>query len=75
MPSFLVSREWDNRNRWCDGQVCPDVGQELWRLGRDGEQEPCPGWKIRKSPALDRENWRGEPCLERTEGEPWLERT
>ncbi|GFX13415.1 hypothetical protein TNCV_2191691 [Trichonephila clavipes] len=18
---------------WCDGQVCPDVGQELWHLG------------------------------------------
>ncbi|GFV00434.1 hypothetical protein TNCV_3644121 [Trichonephila clavipes] len=26
MPSFLVLREGDNRNRWRDGQVCPDVG-------------------------------------------------
>ncbi|GFU49662.1 hypothetical protein TNCV_2906241 [Trichonephila clavipes] len=22
-------REWDNRNRWRDGQVCPDVGQGI----------------------------------------------
>ncbi|GFV28554.1 hypothetical protein TNCV_3985051 [Trichonephila clavipes] len=29
----------------------------------------------RKSPALDRENLRGEPWMERTRGEPWLERT
>ncbi|GFW83305.1 hypothetical protein TNCV_2509451 [Trichonephila clavipes] len=21
-------------HRWCDGQVCPDVRQELWRLGQ-----------------------------------------
>ncbi|GFX35603.1 hypothetical protein TNCV_104081 [Trichonephila clavipes] len=26
MSSFLVLREGDNRNRWRDGQVCPDVG-------------------------------------------------
>ncbi|GFT77011.1 hypothetical protein TNCV_1099091 [Trichonephila clavipes] len=24
--SFLVLRERDTRNRWRDGQVCPDVG-------------------------------------------------
>ncbi|GFT61108.1 hypothetical protein TNCV_4558381 [Trichonephila clavipes] len=24
------------RNRWRDGQVCPDVEKELWRLGPDG---------------------------------------
>ncbi|GFY24996.1 hypothetical protein TNCV_2691871 [Trichonephila clavipes] len=29
MSSRLVSREWDNRNRWCDGQVCPEVGQGI----------------------------------------------
>ncbi|GFV17348.1 hypothetical protein TNCV_4218621 [Trichonephila clavipes] len=23
------------RNRWRDGPVCPDVDQELWRLGPD----------------------------------------
>ncbi|GFT89451.1 hypothetical protein TNCV_4387321 [Trichonephila clavipes] len=22
-------REWDNRKRWRDGQVCPDVGQGI----------------------------------------------
>ncbi|GFV97243.1 hypothetical protein TNCV_155601 [Trichonephila clavipes] len=27
--SFLVFREGDNRNRWRDGQVCPDVGQGI----------------------------------------------
>ncbi|GFT24407.1 hypothetical protein TNCV_3252481 [Trichonephila clavipes] len=25
--------------RWCDGQVCPDVDKELWRLGPDGSGE------------------------------------
>ncbi|GFV92936.1 hypothetical protein TNCV_1693291 [Trichonephila clavipes] len=28
--------EWNTRNRWRDGQVCPDVDKELWRLGPDG---------------------------------------
>ncbi|GFX82061.1 hypothetical protein TNCV_397911 [Trichonephila clavipes] len=28
--------EGDTRNRWRDGQVCPDVDKELWRLGPDG---------------------------------------
>ncbi|GFY15766.1 hypothetical protein TNCV_1284111 [Trichonephila clavipes] len=28
--------EGDTRNRWCDGQMCPDVDKELWRLGPDG---------------------------------------
>ncbi|GFY01925.1 hypothetical protein TNCV_4796471 [Trichonephila clavipes] len=27
MSSFLVLCEGDTRNRWRDGQVCPDVGQ------------------------------------------------
>ncbi|GFX65717.1 hypothetical protein TNCV_4094091 [Trichonephila clavipes] len=40
MSSFLVLSEGDTRNRWRDGQVCPDVGQgtmEPWarRLGRE----------------------------------------
>ncbi|GFX94240.1 hypothetical protein TNCV_4292851 [Trichonephila clavipes] len=47
MSSFLVLSEGVNRNRWRDGQVCPDVGQGTmapWarRLGRekkDGERE------------------------------------
>ncbi|GFT56037.1 hypothetical protein TNCV_3117221 [Trichonephila clavipes] len=28
-----VLYEGDTRNRWRDGQVCPDVDKELWRLG------------------------------------------
>ncbi|GFV89810.1 hypothetical protein TNCV_4690391 [Trichonephila clavipes] len=28
--------EGDTRNRWRDGQVCPDVDKELCRLGPDG---------------------------------------
>ncbi|GFX78198.1 hypothetical protein TNCV_5135451 [Trichonephila clavipes] len=27
MSSFLVLSDRDTRNRWRDGQVCPDVGQ------------------------------------------------
>ncbi|GFT37356.1 hypothetical protein TNCV_4285061 [Trichonephila clavipes] len=41
MSSFLVSREWDNRNRWRDGQVCPDVGQGImapWARRPGGHQ-------------------------------------
>ncbi|GFY01679.1 hypothetical protein TNCV_2608621 [Trichonephila clavipes] len=36
MSSFLVLCEGDTRNRWRNGQVCPDVDKELWRLGPDG---------------------------------------
>ncbi|GFY04401.1 hypothetical protein TNCV_4414891 [Trichonephila clavipes] len=44
MSSFLVLSEGDTRNRWRDGQVCPDVGQGTmapWarRLGREGRTE------------------------------------
>ncbi|GFY04317.1 hypothetical protein TNCV_4414051 [Trichonephila clavipes] len=35
MSSFLGFCEGDTRNRWRDGQVCPDVDKELWRLGPD----------------------------------------
>ncbi|GFX80827.1 hypothetical protein TNCV_3215751 [Trichonephila clavipes] len=43
MSSFLVLCEGDTRNRWRDGQVCPDVGQGTmapWarRLGRRGRR-------------------------------------
>ncbi|GFX72287.1 hypothetical protein TNCV_4552091 [Trichonephila clavipes] len=31
--------EGNTRNRWRDGQVCPDVDKELWRLGPDGSGE------------------------------------
>ncbi|GFV74673.1 hypothetical protein TNCV_1178101 [Trichonephila clavipes] len=36
MSSFLGFCEWNTRNRWRDGQECPDVDKELWRLGPDG---------------------------------------
>ncbi|GFS90641.1 hypothetical protein TNCV_4098291 [Trichonephila clavipes] len=35
MSSFLGFCEWNTRKRWHDGQVCPDVDKELWRLGPD----------------------------------------
>ncbi|GFT47789.1 hypothetical protein TNCV_2501511 [Trichonephila clavipes] len=35
MSSFLGFCEWNTRNRWRDGQVCPDVDKELWRFGPD----------------------------------------
>ncbi|GFX66136.1 hypothetical protein TNCV_4102761 [Trichonephila clavipes] len=43
MSSFLVLSDGDTRNRWRDGQVCPDVGQGTmapWarRLGREGKE-------------------------------------
>ncbi|GFT27281.1 hypothetical protein TNCV_5140701 [Trichonephila clavipes] len=78
MSSFLVLRERDNRNRWRDGQVCPDVGQGImapWasRPGRrrkkkkeTRERGADLGWRKGESPALDGENMRGEPWLERT---------
>ncbi|GFW06152.1 hypothetical protein TNCV_36281 [Trichonephila clavipes] len=44
-------------------------------FAEDEGEEPCPGLRKRKNPALDRENGRGEPCLERTERELWLEGT
>ncbi|GFV96940.1 hypothetical protein TNCV_4351531 [Trichonephila clavipes] len=77
MSSFLVLREEDNRNRWRDGQVCPDVGQGImvpWAK-RHGcvletrERSPALVGEKGKSPALDRESLRGEPWLERTGGE------
>ncbi|GFV56332.1 hypothetical protein TNCV_4184041 [Trichonephila clavipes] len=36
MSFFLVLCEGNTRNRWRDGQVCPDADKELWRLGPDG---------------------------------------
>ncbi|GFV27793.1 hypothetical protein TNCV_4178711 [Trichonephila clavipes] len=56
LSSRLVSREWNNRNRWCDGQVCTEVGQ--------GIMAPWSRRPREKSPDLDRENLRGEPWLE-----------
>ncbi|GFW43255.1 hypothetical protein TNCV_1350181 [Trichonephila clavipes] len=39
MSSSLVLYEGNTRSRWRDGQVCPDVDKELWRLGPDGSGE------------------------------------
>ncbi|GFY25409.1 hypothetical protein TNCV_2485291 [Trichonephila clavipes] len=48
MSSFLVLSEGDTRNRWRDGQVCPDVGQGTmapwarrlgWEDGREREEK------------------------------------
>ncbi|GFT61075.1 hypothetical protein TNCV_31601 [Trichonephila clavipes] len=36
MSPFLGFCEGYTRNRWRDGQVCPDVDKELWRLVPDG---------------------------------------
>ncbi|GFU78544.1 hypothetical protein TNCV_2301561 [Trichonephila clavipes] len=61
LSSRLVSREWDNRNRWCDGQVCPEVGQEImtpWsrRLGiREKKEKPCPGSREVEESAKERD--------------------
>ncbi|GFV90958.1 hypothetical protein TNCV_1248471 [Trichonephila clavipes] len=41
-PTFVTEAietmlcEGKTRNRWRDGQVCPDVDKELWRLGPHG---------------------------------------
>ncbi|GFU32593.1 hypothetical protein TNCV_1173871 [Trichonephila clavipes] len=73
MSSFLVLREGDNRNRWRDGQVYPDVGQGImapWarrpRRRKTRERSPALDGEKGKSPAQDREIMRGEPWLERT---------
>ncbi|GFW43817.1 hypothetical protein TNCV_2854501 [Trichonephila clavipes] len=76
MLSFLVLREGDTRNRWRDGQVCPDVGQGIMapctrEPGREKEKETRErgaghGQREGKSPALEGESMRGEPWLERT---------
>ncbi|GFV92013.1 hypothetical protein TNCV_1894491 [Trichonephila clavipes] len=58
MSSFLLLREGDNRNRWRDGQVCPDVGQGImapWtrRPGRRKkmrERSPTLGMEKREKP-------------------------
>ncbi|GFW77068.1 hypothetical protein TNCV_2724981 [Trichonephila clavipes] len=49
MSSFLGFCEWNTRNRWRDGQVCPDVDKELWRLGPDSSGDKKTGRKKKKS--------------------------
>ncbi|GFY03899.1 hypothetical protein TNCV_1196791 [Trichonephila clavipes] len=65
MSSFLGFCEGDTRNRWRDGQVCPDVDKELWRLGPDGS-----GRKKKRGPGerrKSREKGQESPG-ERTDG-------
>ncbi|GFU67127.1 hypothetical protein TNCV_3675411 [Trichonephila clavipes] len=65
MSSFLVLREGDTRNRWRDGQVCPDVGQGIMApLARRPGRKRRKGTRQR-SPALDGEkglvrDWSGK---------------
>ncbi|GFS93329.1 hypothetical protein TNCV_2697841 [Trichonephila clavipes] len=75
MSSFLVLCEGDTRNRWRDGQVCPDVGQGTmapWarrpeKRGEkegDGKREEKESGE-REEPALDGEkglvrDWSGK---------------
>ncbi|GFT80009.1 hypothetical protein TNCV_1244601 [Trichonephila clavipes] len=58
MSSFLGFCEWNTRNRWRDGQVCPDVDKELWSLGPDGSGVFGVG-QVR--PDVDKELWRLGP--------------
>ncbi|GFT21789.1 hypothetical protein TNCV_2970281 [Trichonephila clavipes] len=53
LSSRLVSREWDNINRWGDGQVCPEIGQGIM-----APWSRRPGIREEKSPALDRKKLR-----------------
>ncbi|GFW11342.1 uncharacterized protein TNCV_3808621 [Trichonephila clavipes] len=48
MSSFLGFCKWNTRNRWRDGQVCPDVDKELWRLGPDSPGDERTGEKKRE---------------------------
>ncbi|GFV05779.1 hypothetical protein TNCV_5035181 [Trichonephila clavipes] len=61
MSSFLVLSEGDTRNRWRDGQVCPDVGQGTmapWarRLGNEGRREE----REKEKKKVERERMEGE---------------
>ncbi|GFT18122.1 hypothetical protein TNCV_182921 [Trichonephila clavipes] len=58
MSSFLVLCEGNTRNRWRDGQVCPDVDKELWRLGPDGSGKKKKGRERR--PERENEEKSGE---------------
>ncbi|GFU99859.1 hypothetical protein TNCV_1891631, partial [Trichonephila clavipes] len=73
--------EGDTRNRWRDGQVCPDVDKELWRLEPDGSgvfwrwtsvsrcgQGTMAPWARRLGRQKKREKGQEVPGRERTEG-------
>ncbi|GFU65669.1 hypothetical protein TNCV_635921 [Trichonephila clavipes] len=89
MSSFMVLREGDNRNRWHDGQVCPDVGQGImapWarRLGCVLEtkkleggarpwREKSPGSRKHERRALVGTDWK-RALKKRSESEIGVER-
>ncbi|GFY28401.1 hypothetical protein TNCV_1970561 [Trichonephila clavipes] len=75
MSSFLVLGDGDTRNRWRDGQVCPDVGQGTmapWarRLGREKKSRGENGRKEKKKTGereeteKDKKKSRGERRVE-----------
>ncbi|GFX15294.1 hypothetical protein TNCV_3302241 [Trichonephila clavipes] len=64
--------EGDTRNRWRDGPVCPDVDQELWRLGPDssrvlacyapiGRRRRTRGQRPEKNPERERKETEKKP--------------
>ncbi|GFY26941.1 hypothetical protein TNCV_930821 [Trichonephila clavipes] len=63
--------EGDTRNRWRDGQVCPDVDKELWRLGPDGSEKEDPGKgeraEIKDKRVRERERTEGGGEMEKRE--------
>ncbi|GFW25404.1 hypothetical protein TNCV_3721321 [Trichonephila clavipes] len=64
--SFLVLREWEARNRWRDGQVCPDVGQGiLASWARRPRRRKKRGDGRERSPALDGEKEKALPWMEK----------
>ncbi|GFW70465.1 hypothetical protein TNCV_4915851 [Trichonephila clavipes] len=68
MSSFLVLCEGNTKNRWRDGQVCPDVDKELWRLGPDGSGKRKVGRGGRGDPG-ERTDERSEEEEEKSPGE------
>ncbi|GFX30531.1 hypothetical protein TNCV_3461821 [Trichonephila clavipes] len=66
--SYLGFCEEDTRNRWRDGQVCPDVDKELWRLGPDGSGVFWRWTRDREKKEKKRERTRRSGERERTEG-------
>ncbi|GFX09446.1 hypothetical protein TNCV_4698321 [Trichonephila clavipes] len=73
MSSFLVLSEGDTRNRWRDGQVCPDVGQGTmapWNR-RLGCVLACYKQIGRKRKEMEKEK---KKSRERERCRPWMEK-
>ncbi|GFW05282.1 uncharacterized protein TNCV_3358011 [Trichonephila clavipes] len=68
IASFLVLREGDTRNRWRDGQVCPDVGQGIM-----APWARRPGCVLVCYAQIGRET-REEERDERERSRPWMEK-